>query len=329
MNKKLLAAAVASTLAAPTVASADVNWYGSVRVGVTVVDNDADTTADVASYSSRVGVNASEDLGNGLTALGRYEFTVNADKGNLSSAATSETNRLTYVGLSSETFGEVTLGSVWSPMFDHIGTLMDPSLNIGGWAYFGGNGSGTGTYRIADTIKWTNDFGPLALGGALQMDGGDPASDGVDRFQLAGTFGGDGPISVALGFDKTEADPDDRDIVAAGIRWAGDGFWANAAFITSDDGSDDDTTGIALLVGGSANSLSWYVSAEKLEDDDAEVDTDGDELADAPIDDTVFTLNLTHAMSSRTKAILELRTISADQSAQDENRGLVALRHDF
>ena len=60
MNKKLLAVAVAGTLAAP-MALADVSTSGSIRVGVEASDGDW----AVVNGGSRLRFKASEDLGNG------------------------------------------------------------------------------------------------------------------------------------------------------------------------------------------------------------------------------------------------------------------------
>ncbi|MFT5114128.1 MAG: putative porin, partial [Parasphingorhabdus sp.] len=79
MNKKLIAIAVAGTLAAPLAQAAShgdaANWYGRINTGISIVDADG-TTVDIKNISSRFGVKGSEDLGNGLSAVYRYEFGV-------------------------------------------------------------------------------------------------------------------------------------------------------------------------------------------------------------------------------------------------------------
>jgi len=55
---------------------------------------------------------ASEDLGDGLKANARLGFNASASTG-----TTSPSNRISYVGLSSATFGEVQIGQQWKPGF--------------------------------------------------------------------------------------------------------------------------------------------------------------------------------------------------------------------
>ncbi len=76
MNKKLIAAIAATTMAGATgfasvaSAAAEFHWYGSVRAGATFKDADkGDSTTDLGTdHSSRFGIKASTDLGNGQTA---------------------------------------------------------------------------------------------------------------------------------------------------------------------------------------------------------------------------------------------------------------------
>ncbi|MFT7530313.1 MAG: putative porin, partial [Gammaproteobacteria bacterium] len=79
MNKKLIAIAVAGTFMAPAISMADgANWYGRINTGISIKDADG-TTVDIKNISSRFGVKGSEDLGNGLSAVYRYEFGVASD----------------------------------------------------------------------------------------------------------------------------------------------------------------------------------------------------------------------------------------------------------
>ena len=109
MNKKLLAAAIAGTLAAP-VAIADVAVSGSIRVGVQGASDGTDTTWQIKNSGSRLRFKASEDLGNGQSAYVNYEFGVDAGKGAIQTGARS---RLTEVGVKGG-WGSIAMGSVWS-----------------------------------------------------------------------------------------------------------------------------------------------------------------------------------------------------------------------
>jgi predicted porin len=88
MNKKLLAAAIAAAIAAPTAALAnDVTVYGVAHLSIDYLDADSDGVDgfDVASRASRLGFKGTEDLANGLKAIWKMEFQVDmADAGNQS-----------------------------------------------------------------------------------------------------------------------------------------------------------------------------------------------------------------------------------------------------
>ena len=87
MNKKLIAAAIAAAVALPTAAQAGVQIYGIVHVSIDWTDANAtdfeigdvfdEKTWSMASGAglrdSRLGFKGSEDLGNGLKAIWKYE----------------------------------------------------------------------------------------------------------------------------------------------------------------------------------------------------------------------------------------------------------------
>ncbi len=120
MNKKLLAVAVAGALAAPGVALAQassVTISGFFKVGVENINygsagqgrlNSSQTR--VQDNSSRMLFNSTEDLGNGLSAVGQLDlrFTPN------SATATPTSNPIgsgnTWVGLASKSWGRITVG---------------------------------------------------------------------------------------------------------------------------------------------------------------------------------------------------------------------------
>ena len=88
MNKKLLTAAIAAIIAAPTAALAnDVTVYGVAHLSIDYLSSDLEGVDgfDVASRASRLGFKGTEDLANGLKAIWKMEFQVDmADSGNQS-----------------------------------------------------------------------------------------------------------------------------------------------------------------------------------------------------------------------------------------------------
>ena len=171
MQKILIAAAVAGALAAP-VAVADVAVSGSIRTGVEYTGSEW----VVADNSSRLRFKASSDLGNGQSAFMNYEFRVNSAKGSI---VTGNTQRLTYVGIKGD-WGQLSLGSQWSTLFNTVGTFIDPSNRYGGVGYWGNGG---GQYRMKESVYMSTQMGGLSVSGDMQMN---PGGDDLDRFTVGG-----------------------------------------------------------------------------------------------------------------------------------------------
>ena len=111
MNKKLIAVAIAAAVAAPAAMAGDTTLYGKVHVSIDSFDNDADGTDNmqVNDRGSRLGVKGSEDLGNGLKAIFKYEMSYDVDGG---AAITGARN--SYLGLAGD-FGTLLVGRHDSP----------------------------------------------------------------------------------------------------------------------------------------------------------------------------------------------------------------------
>ena len=146
MNKKLLVLAIAGALGGPlnAFASTGVSFYGRVGVEYGSVDIDQvagnnyrqESVSDNAGVS-RFGWNITEDLGGGLKANARIEFSIFTGTGVADSA------REQWVGLSSDAWGAVQFGRVHSPFKDFAGgMLLDPFT----WTNLQAQGSGGAMY---------------------------------------------------------------------------------------------------------------------------------------------------------------------------------------
>jgi predicted porin len=121
MNKKLVAVAVASVLAAPLAAqaqTANVTLYGRLNVTVELVNGAASGQPNpnitrVSSNSSRLGVRGTESLGGGLNAIFQIESNVSVDTGNSGGLA----NRDSFIGLQGG-WGTARLGNFNAPYDD-------------------------------------------------------------------------------------------------------------------------------------------------------------------------------------------------------------------
>lgn len=311
MNKKLIAIAVASTMAAPVVAQAashegGAQWYGRINTAVSFLDrDDADggNQTDIKNISSRFGVKGSEDLGNGLSAVYRYEFGVASDV-----ADVQDNNRLSYVGLSGS-FGTITLGRVWSAFFNHVGTIMDPSQNVGGDGY-------NGPYRTSNVLSYSGGAGPIALQIDLNLDGDNANSSGVDGWQIGGTFS-TGALAIALAHGNNDGGAaEDEDQTGVAAKYSLENFWLGAGYTSFDDGSADETTGVALLAGGGGGDISWWASLESVEDDDDGTDTD------------IINFNISKHLSKTTRVYIE-GALNDEADGSDTNELLFGVRADF
>ena len=178
MNKKLIALAVAAALGAPLVASAQgsggtgVTLFGRIgaEYGSTEIDQAAaneyrqETIGDNTGIS-RWGLQITEDLGNGLKANARIEFSFRTGNG------TADSAREQWVGLSSKSWGELQFGRVNSPFKDFAGgTTIDPfnTTNIqargsGGALYAPGNGFGAAGF-VDHAIRYNSpEFGGFSF----------------------------------------------------------------------------------------------------------------------------------------------------------------------
>jgi predicted porin len=112
MNKKLLAVAVASVLAAPATALAQVTISGifkvgieSVKLGNPVAGRSQSSQIRVDDNSSRIIFGVTEDLGSGLAAIAQVDMRFQPEGGGGPAASGN-----TWVGLRSSSWGSMTLG---------------------------------------------------------------------------------------------------------------------------------------------------------------------------------------------------------------------------
>ncbi|CAA6806791.1 MAG: Porin [uncultured Thiotrichaceae bacterium] len=78
MKKILIASAIAATVAAHS-AFADYEVYGKANLGIMNVDDGTDSTTDLKSFASRVGVKGKTELSEGLNAIYKWEVQVAQD----------------------------------------------------------------------------------------------------------------------------------------------------------------------------------------------------------------------------------------------------------
>lgn len=300
MNKKVISAAVASALAAPAVVNAEehmtVQTYGRINNAIQYTSRDvSDSVWGLRNVVSRLGFKAKSDLGNGLSAIGRYEFfTYTNREGDFDSEGGKgrggiNDTRLGYVGLSGA-WGAVTIGNQWSAYFDTLGTYLDPTYSLGYFLYSSVLG---GPYRTSNTVKYANSFGPvyLELDVRMSQNGtGAPGSSGNADEEVLGRDSGDNDaidgmglglnwtigesFSIGGAYDRDQkaitVQPDDNTRWGLAGKWDNGSFYATLGYQELDQGFK--TNMIQLYLGGRFGKANVYVGYGKADIDDVSGD---------------------------------------------------------
>jgi len=243
MNKKLLAIAVGAAMVAGSAAAmADATVYGKVHVSVDSLDNGASGSvatgsADnsglyLSSNSSRLGIKGSEDLGDGLSAIYKYELTTSYT----SASDNISGNRNAYLGLKGG-FGTVLAGRHDTPYktvgrkSDMFGDTIADARNL--------TNDGGQDARVDNVLVYANSFGAVDLALAYVLD------DGVKDAGANGLSLGfkQGPLKLAAALQNVnKAAPAAKDSSAYRITA---GYMMGAATINANYESETDAGGVA------------------------------------------------------------------------------------
>ncbi|MEM7193793.1 MAG: porin [Pseudomonadota bacterium] len=275
MNKKLIAAAVASTVAAPVTAMADghegVTVYGRINNAIKITDDNT----DVAGVSSRFGIKYNKDLGNGMGVHGRYEFFTVTDREEASAGRGGVADiRIATVGLSGG-FGRVDVGNQWSAYFDTFGTLVSPTYSLG---YFIYSSIGGGPFRASNTIKYSNSFGPVYAELDVRLNDSNEQSDVSEKINGNGvglglSFAVTDAITIAAAVDSEDNDGVDgaadttTDRTGIGIKGSFGSFWASLGFQNIDTEGDEVDTTMFYFGGKLGGSTNWLIGHSTADDD--------------------------------------------------------------
>jgi len=265
LNKKLLAVAVSAALVAPVAAVAEVTVYGAAQVEVASVDYENASMKDGIKMADnargRVGVKASEDLGNGLKAIAQFEWKVDTTNNTVGKCTDSagiacESNnaalsgRVSQVGLAGG-FGTVVLGNLKSPYKYTGGVKYDPFTTTLLEARSNGALSG----KVLDPT----DTGELGHHGFVN--------------NLVAYASPKGPVTASVGYGPSENDG----LVVVDVKYRQGGMEAFVAYLNTGDRitnatlPTDKSDYTAAKIGGQWKSGAHKISAqfESLEITDA------------------------------------------------------------
>jgi len=224
MQKKIIALAIASALTVPALAFADTanaNFYGVLNGDVELVKaggapgTAATSRGRITSNASRFGVNGSDDLGNGLSAIYQIESRVNlTGTETAAGGGVFDGIRNTNLGLKGA-FGTAFIGQ-WDTPFkvSHNKVELFDNTTIATATAILGSISGTQNkfnVRQGSSVQyWTPDMAGFKVMGAYSTKNDVPDTantNGTPRLaSVSGAYDA-GPIYVALAYEQHKAAP--------------------------------------------------------------------------------------------------------------------------
>jgi len=247
MDKKILVAAVAAAMMAPSFASADVKLYGIAQVEYNVEDDDGAGQDSVQSVDddgvrSRIGVKFSEKLGGGLKAFGKFEWALDPADSNTSGTGAGLAARDQHVGIKGS-WGSIAAGSFHAPYKTAGGVKWDPwtathlqARRAGGMT--GGAGIGGTNGFMRNAIYYTSpNVNGFKVQFAISPDETNAAAtrndsdDSDNDYSLAVQYK-NGPWHAIVAHNRnnvpsTTNGGDDETLTKVGLRWK-QGAWTLA-----------------------------------------------------------------------------------------------------
>ncbi len=311
MKNKALALAIAAAVAAPSIVWADAKIYGQVYAELASEDV-AGVTLDDDQGIGRVGFWFDEKLGNGLTAFGTFEYSLDVADGDSLGARNSE------VGLKGG-FGSVALGS-FSGAYKAYN--IDP-FNETGMQARGNGGQSIGTFGHSSFFRNAIQYKTPDLGGfsaAVQYSpdetGGDNGADG--DYMLGAKY--DAKIfNVYLATNSDDSEDDTNWKVGAQIKMGAltaglqyEQTEINSAGFGGNEGE--------FWFGTVSYKLGNLLLGVNLAQFSSDVNgTDADYVA----------LGGRYDLSKRTNVYFGYRETDADVNSRDDDVFLVGLNHNF
>jgi predicted porin len=305
MNKKLIALAVAGSLAAPMLAHAEApTVYGKVHLYYGTITEKSGTPLvtgtdnwQMQSYASRVGVKGDHDLGNGLTAVYKFEWEVNPLSDNDSSYTFDETvsgvdvngdgvvapfeiqdsgssgfsRRNMYAGLKGG-FGEVRFGRHDTPLKMSQGKFDQFNDTLGDLKHAGDQ---DGENRLDNVLAYLGKSGNISYKIALIPGQGDGVTVGdgpADTISASIAYSA-GPLYVAVAHDSYDstnpATTEDSLTRVTGTYKFGSGMqlgllWQSGVEGPTTSGNEEDWLGASFSAkfGGSNKFKAQYIMTE-------------------------------------------------------------------
>ena len=238
MKKTLCALAVGATILTPVMAAAaDVQVYGRAHVSLDYLDDGKDyNEANLSSNSSRLGFKVNQKVNDDLNVFAQIEQEINFASGSNDDNGIKFATRDTFVGVKSNSYGQVRVGRFDSPFkvarspINFFGDQLGDMRNVtrADNIRFDERNANTIEYKSPKIGSGFNVLAALSLHDG-KVDSKDTDGTGKNdnkTYDLAVTYK-NGPIDIATAYEKYQSKADSR-----GER---DGFRVAAAYnITSD-----------------------------------------------------------------------------------------------
>jgi len=296
LKKNILALAVAGVLAAPMMASAaghgpDSAVYGSMRYGVQSVDAGGTTerVTELRDFGSRFGIKGSTDLGNGMSAFGKWE-----------AAMVGGGLRDYQLGLKGD-FGQVYVGDKINHAWDSYMTTDDT------WWYGGQSHLTEGVQSNA--ITYMGGAGAVSFGitASMSAQSTNANEEAIDAIEVVVAFDA-GPVNIALGMTDNKVSPTDEEgVVGLVVKGSAGDFGYKVDFQSQGaaSGSTNDDATSFQLQGSFGSFYAQYGSS----------DTGAKGAASAT--PTNLVLGYTQSLGSKTLVWYEFHSADADVTGTD------------
>lgn len=227
MKKSIIALAVAAASMAGVAQADNTTLYGSIRMAAQVNDDGTDTSLRIANGGSRIGVKGSDDLGNGLKAIYRFEWGANIFGSTVTANGEGLATRLGWVGLTGS-FGTVKLGRQWSPYYNVAG--YNDLFNDQFYNHY------QGVFRLSNAFSYTTpDMSGFKVAAAITADGAAGNDEVVDNYNIAAIYDNNG-IFAGLTYLSTNGLADEQTKLAAALGYSNDMFRIGLTGEQSDNG---------------------------------------------------------------------------------------------
>ena len=194
---------------APVIKDTDVSIYGRFWPRLTYENSEGSST-DITDALSRVGIKATTQITEGLSAVLHGEWDVDIEQnGNFGDA------RQAYVGIKSDDLGMVAIGKQWDPYFNTVAEVTDIFYHRG--SPFGYDHQGP--FRSSNLVTYSNSFAGLKVNAGMQVDGevendayyaSDASASNADSVDAASIGAGfsSGPIYIGASYLRQNRDDD-------------------------------------------------------------------------------------------------------------------------